>query len=233
MESNTPQYQPHILVVDDELQLRRLLKRILEQNGYKAYLAESGNDALVQAGTNRPELVILDLGLPDMDGIAVLKKLREWTALPVLILSVRNSEEIVIEALDAGADDYLSKPFRTGELLARVRALLRHRSAPSESNVFTSGTLSVDTTSRTVKKNDEIIKLTPTEYSLLLLFIQNAGKVLTQNYILQQVWGPAYTEESQYLRVFIAQLRKKLEDDPAHPHLFLTESSIGYRMAVV
>ncbi len=232
MENNPTQYQSHILVVDDELQLRKLLKRILEQNGYKTYLAENGTDALVQAGTNRPELVILDLGLPDMDGIAVLKTLREWTTLPVLILSVRNSEETVIQALDAGADDYLSKPFRTGELLARVRALLRHRNAKSENSIFTTGTLSVDTTLRIVRKRDEVIKLTPTEYSLLLLFIQNSGKVLTHNYILQQVWGPAYIEESQYLRVFIAQLRKKLEDDPARPKLFLTESSIGYRMAI-
>ena len=175
MENKDKSLQPHVLVVDDELQIRRLLKRILDQNGYKAYFAETGADALVRAGMDRPEVIILDLGLPDMDGVTVLKKLREWTTLPILILSVRDTEETIVNALDAGADDYLTKPFRTGELLARLRALLRHRITPGESNVFKWGTIVVDLTVRTVKKNNEFVKLTPTEYSLLQLFIQNAG----------------------------------------------------------
>ena len=223
---------PSVLVIDDEVQMRRLLKINLESAGYQVHLAGSGKEGLQQAAMARPEIVILDLGLPDEDGIEVLKKIREWATVPVLILSVRASEQDIVKALDAGADDYLTKPFRTGELLARVRAALRHRFSTEQGEVFVTGPLAVDLAARTVKLNGEIVKLTPTEYSLLTLFVRNAGKVLTHGYILQQVWGPAFEEESQYTRVYVGQLRKKLEDDPSDPKLILTESGIGYRLAV-
>jgi two-component system KDP operon response regulator KdpE len=223
---------PIVLVVDDEVQLRRLLQINLEAAGYKVHLASSGKEGLQQASMVRPEVVILDLGLPDEDGIDVLKRIREWTTIPVLILSVRSSEQDIVRALDAGADDYLTKPFRSGELLARVRAALRHRQLTEQGEVFVTGNLTVDLAARTVKRNDEMVKLTPTEYSLLSLFVRNAGKVLTHRYILEQVWGPTFAEESQYTRVYIGQLRKKLEDDPSNPRLFLTESGIGYRLVI-
>ena len=223
---------PSVLVVDDEAQMRRLLQINLEAAGYKVHLASSGKEGVQQAAMVRPEVVVLDLGLPDEDGIEVLKKIREWATIPVLILSVRASEQDIVRALDAGADDYLTKPFRTGELLARVRTALRHRQFTEQGEVFVMGNLSVDLGARIVKRNGEIVKLTPTEYSLLSLFVRNAGKVLTHRYILQQVWGPAFEEESQYSRVYVGQLRKKLEDDPSDPKLFLTESGIGYRLAL-
>jgi len=223
---------PIVLVIDDEVQIRRLLQINLEAAGYKVHLASSGKEGLQQASMVRPEVVILDLGLPDEDGIDVLKKIREWTAIPVLILSVRSSEQDIVRALDAGADDYLTKPFRSGELLARVRTALRHRQLTEQGESFVTGSLSVDLAARIVKRNDEIVKLTPTEYSLLSLFVRNAGKVLTHRYILEQVWGPTFAEESQYTRVYIGQLRKKLEDDPSNPRLFLTESGIGYRLEI-
>lgn len=219
-------------MIDDEVQMRRLLQISLEGAGYKVHVASSGKEGLQQAAMARPEVVILDLGLPDEDGIEILKKMREWSTIPVLILSVRASEQDIVKALDAGADDYLTKPFRTGELLARVRAALRHRQTTEQGEVFETGNLTVDLAARTVKRNGEIIKLTPTEYALLSLFVRNAGKVLTHRYILQQVWGPTFEEESQYSRVYVGQLRKKLEDDPSGPKLILTESGIGYRLAV-
>lgn len=222
--------QPSILVIDDEIQIRRLLQITLEAAGYRVHLSVSGEEGLQQVAMARPEIVILDLGLPDIDGIQVLKKLREWATLPIIILSVRASEQDIISALDAGADDYLTKPFRTGELLARVRNSLRHHETADKGTAYQSGALFVDLVNRIVKKNGEIVKLTPTEYSLLALFIRNAGKVLTHRYILKEIWGPAFEEESQYSRVYLAQLRKKLEDDPARPIYFLTESGIGYRL---
>lgn len=228
---STESSQFHILIVDDEIQMRRLLQRTLEDNRYKVTIAENGSQALTHASMDRPDMTILDLGLPDMDGVEVLKKLREWSTMPVLILSVRNTEETIVQSLDAGADDYLTKPFRMGELLARIRILLRRRASAQDSTVYSNENFSVDLSARVVKKNDTIVKLTPIEYSLLIIFIRNEGRVLTHNYILKEVWGPSYAEETQYLRVFIAQLRKKLEDDPAHPRFFLTESGIGYRLA--
>lgn len=221
-----------ILIIDDEMQIRRLLQLALESNDYKVILTENGKDGLTRAAMDKPDLIILDLGLPDADGIDVLKKLREWATMPILILSVRNSEEDIVAALDAKADDYLIKPFRTGELLARVRTALRHQQAEPAQHIFTFGSIVVDLAAHTVKKNEEIIKLTAIEYSLLSLFVRNAGKVLTHNYILEQVWGHAYADETQYTRVYLAQLRKKLEDDPANPKFFLTESGIGYRLAI-
>jgi two-component system KDP operon response regulator KdpE len=221
-----------ILVIDDEIQIRRLLQITLEGAGFKVHLAASGEEGIREAAMTRPELIILDLGLQDIDGIDVLKKLRVWAEIPILILSVRASEQDIVAALDAGADDYLTKPFRTGELLARVRAALRHRQLTEEGTAFTSGSLFVDLAARVVKKKGEIIKLTPTEYALLALFVRNTGKVLTHRYILQQIWGPTFEEETQYSRVYVAQLRKKLEDNPNTPKLFLTESGIGYRLAV-
>jgi two-component system, OmpR family, KDP operon response regulator KdpE len=224
--------QASVLVIDDEIQIRRLLQITLEAADYKVYLSSSAEEGLQQTAMVRPEIVILDLGLPDMDGIIVLKKLREWSTIPIIILSVRSTEKDIINALDAGADDYLTKPFRSGELLARLRTALRHRLTSEQGTVFEWGSLYIDLTNRIVRKNGEPIKLTPTEYSLLTLFVRHAGKVLTHRYILKEIWGPTFEEESQYSRIYVAQLRKKLEDDPTSPKLLLTESGIGYRLVI-
>lgn len=221
-----------VLVVDDEVQIRRLLRRALEQEGYRVVLTESGRDALLQLASHRPDIVILDLGLPDMDGREVLQGFRASSSVPVLILSVREEEETIVGALDGGADDYLTKPFRTGELLARIRALLRHRLSGQEDRVFAAGDLRVDLPARTVAVRGEAVKLTPTEFTLLALFIRNPGKVLTHGFLLREVWGPSYAEETQYLRVFVGQLRKKIELDPAKPRLLITEAGVGYRLVV-
>ena len=227
----SPQSHPAtILVIDDEIQIRRLLRRILEEEGYRVVLAEAGREGLTQAGTHKPDIVVLDLGLPDMDGQDVLKELRSWSSVPVLILSVREAEETIVRALDGGADDYLTKPFRTGELLARIRALLRYRSSGQEDQLFSSGDLVVDLPARTVTVRGETVKLTPTEYSLLELFVRNPGKVLTHAFVLREIWGPTYAEETQYLRVFVGQLRKKIEQDPATPRILVTEAGVGYRL---
>jgi two-component system KDP operon response regulator KdpE len=223
---------PTILVIDDEIQIRRLLQLTLEPKGYHLKFATTGNDGIIMAGSERPDLIILDLGLPDIDGLTVLKNIREWATFPVIILSIRTGESDIIGCLDAGADDYLIKPFRTGELLARVRTALRHRPTIQGKEIFTTRDLTIDLSSRTVKKGKEIIKLTAIEYSLLSLFVRNAGRVLTHKYILEQVWGPTFAEEAQYTRVYVGQLRKKVEDDPTNPKILLTESGIGYRMNV-
>jgi two-component system KDP operon response regulator KdpE len=221
-----------ILVIDDEIQMRRLLRSTLESAGYAVTLAETGKDGLRLATSERFDGIILDLGLPDGDGIDVLKQLRQWAQYPIIILSVRASEQDIVAALDAGANDYLTKPFRTEELLARLRSAFRFfNSTSSRETVFTAASITIDLEAHVVRRSGEIIKLTPTEFSLLALFVRNAGKVLTHNYILQQVWGPKYEEQSQYSRVYVGQLRKKLEDDPNNPTLFLTESGIGYRFA--
>lgn len=222
-----------ILVVDDEIQMRRLLRATLESAGYNVTLAENAAEAIQLAETHRYNGMILDLGLPDADGITVLKKVKSWAQYPVIILSARTTEDEIIKALDAGANDYLTKPFRSGELLARIRSSLRVFQAHAVHNtVVHIKDITIDFDAHNVKKNDEVIKLTPTEFALLTLFVQNEGKVLTHNYILQQVWGPKFEGESQYTRVYVGQLRKKLEDDPNNPKLFLTESGIGYRLAV-
>lgn len=218
-----------ILIVDDEVQIRRLLEITLSANGYKISEASTGKEGIALAASLNPVLIILDLGLPDMDGLEVIKKLREWFQNPVIILSVRSSEEDIIKALDIGANDYLTKPFRTGELLARIRVAIRQGHEISEDPCLTFGSLTVDIANHMVRKNNEPIKLTTTEYSLLALLAKNEGRVLTHQYILKVVWGMGYIEQTQYLRVFIAQLRKKIEDDPAKPKLLMTESGIGYR----
>lgn len=218
-----------ILIVDDELQIRRLLEITLSANGYRIAQALNGKEALIEAATHNPSLVILDLGLPDTDGQQVLKKLREWYSKPVIVLSVRNSEEDIITALDNGANDYLTKPFRTGELLARIRAAIRASDNTSDSAILEFGNLTIDMASHIARKNSEIIRLTATEFSLLALLARNSGRVLTHQYILKEIWGYNYLEQTQYLRVFVAQLRKKIEDNPSKPTLLITESGIGYR----
>jgi two-component system KDP operon response regulator KdpE len=218
-----------ILVIDDEVQIRRLLEITLSSNGFKISEAETGKDGLVIAATNHPSLIILDLGLPDADGFDILKKLREWYQKPILILSVRNSEDDIIKALDSGANDYITKPFRTMELLARIRVALRHSQGNEVASLLKFGTLTIDLANHVARKNEEILKLTSTEYSLLALLAKNSGRVLTHQSILKEIWGFGYIGQTQYLRVFVAQLRKKIEDDPAKPTLLITESGIGYR----
>jgi two-component system KDP operon response regulator KdpE len=218
-----------ILVIDDEVQIRRLLEITLLSNGFKISEAATGKDGLIAAATVHSALIILDLGLPDADGIWVLKKLREWYLKPIIILSVRNSEEDIIHALDNGANDYLTKPFRTGELLARIRVALRLSNRTEDNINLTFGSLTIDLVDHIVRKNGEILKLTSTEFSLLALLAKNSGRVLLHQNILKEIWGFGYIGQTQYLRVFVAQLRKKIEDDPAKPKLLITESGIGYR----
>lgn len=219
-----------ILIIDDELQIRRLLEITLSSNGYKIIQAVNGKEGLVAAATHRPSLIIIDLGLPDIDGQEIIAKLREWFNKPVIVLSVRSSETDIIRALDNGANDYLTKPFRTGELLARIRAALRAVENKADATVLELGNLSIDLVGHLVRKNSEVIKLTATEFSLLTLLAKNRGRVLTHQYILKEVWGYGYLNQTQYLRVFVAQLRKKIEDNPSKPTLLITESGIGYRI---
>lgn len=219
-----------VLIVDDETQIRRFLRISLEANGYHVHETTSGEEAIVRTAQLRPDLVILDLGLPDIDGLEVLKRLREWTQTPVIVLSVRDSDRDKVAALDAGADDYLTKPFSIDELMARVRTAQRHAQPQTEEVVFTSGRLQVDLTRRLVSVGGEPVKLTPTEYALLRLLIQHAGKVLTHQQILRAVWGPEYIHETHYLRVYFAQLRQKIEAKPALPEIILTEPGVGYRL---
>ena len=221
-----------ILIVDDEIQIRRLLEINLAANGYRVVEAETGKDGCLLAASVNPILIILDLGLPDMDGLTVLKKLREWYTNPIIILSVRDSEEDIVRALESGANDYLTKPFRTRELLARIHVATHHTTSPQDQEAaMVFDNLTIDLAKHIATKNNEIIKLTTTEFTLLALLAKNEGRVLTHVYILQEIWGYGYTEETQYLRVFVAQLRKKIEDDPSKPKLLITESGIGYRFS--
>ncbi|MDB6036175.1 MAG: kdpE [Verrucomicrobiales bacterium] len=230
MNSDQAKSISNVLIIDDEPQIRRLLRLTLEANGYRVFESASGNDGLVQTAQRRPDVILLDLGLPDLDGLTVLKRLREWTQVPVIILSVRDREDDKINALDAGADDYVTKPFGTRELIARVRAALRHSQPQRADAIFRSGNLEVDLSARNVRRKGLEVKLTPTEYSLLRLFVTHAGKVLTHRQLLTDIWGPKAAEQSTYLRVHIAHLREKIEDDSSRPQLILTESGVGYRL---
>lgn len=218
-----------ILIVDDEVQIRKLLNITLQSNEYRVQEASTGKEALLMVANNPPDLILLDLGLPDENGHDVLKHLREWFSNPIIIISVQSSESDIVKALDDGANDYLVKPFRTGELLARIRSALRKASSEPNIPIANFDDLSIDFVNRIVRKDNVAIKLTAKEYSLLSLLAQNDGKVLTHQYLLHHVWGESHQTESQYLRVFIAQLRKKIENDPNRPLHIITESGIGYR----
>lgn len=218
-----------ILIIDDENQIRMLLEITLSAKGYHIVEASTGKEGLVLAASLMPDCIILDLGLPDADGVDILKRLREWYFKPVIILSVRSAEDDIVKALDNGANDYLTKPFRTGELLARIRMAIRQSQGIAVNTVVTVGSLTIDLGNHLVRKNDVIVKLTPTEFSLLALFVKYEGRVLTHQYILKEIRGMGYSEQTQYLRVFVAQLRKKIEDNPLKPTLLVTESGIGYR----
>lgn len=222
---------PVVLIVDDETQIRRFLRISLESNGFRVHEATTGAQGLAQAALLRPDALILDLGLPDDEGLNILKRLREWSRVPVVVLSVRDSDTDKVSLLDAGADDYLTKPFSVDELLARLRVAIRHAQPGDEETVFQRGRLAVDLAKRLVTLDREPIRLTATEYALLRLFVQHAGRVLTHSQILRQVWGPQYEQETHYLRVYVAHLRQKLEEDPSNPRLILTEPGVGYRLA--
>jgi two-component system, OmpR family, KDP operon response regulator KdpE len=222
--------KPVALVIDDEVQIRRLLRVVLESADYQVHEAETAAQGLTDAATRRPDVVLLDLGLPDSDGVKVLRRLREWSQVPVIILSVRDDEEGKVAALDAGADDYVTKPFSSAELLARLRAAQRKTRPEEEISRFKSGDLIVDLTARVVTRAGREVKLTATEYALLRLFVRHAGRVLTHRQILREIWGPKSEEHRQYLRVYVTHLRQKIERDPTAPKLVKTEPGIGYRL---
>ncbi|MBK9106910.1 MAG: response regulator transcription factor [Saprospiraceae bacterium] len=220
---------PEILIIDDEQAIRKLLEISLESNGYKIRQASNGKEGLIMAANHPPELILLDIGLPDQSGHEILKELRIWYQKAIIILSVLNSEQDIVQALDNGATDYLTKPFRTAELLARIRSAIRRNQNLNTKSVLEIGDLNIDFTTRSVKKNNQLLKLTTTEYQLLALFVQNEGRVLTHQFLLKEIWGIAYQTETQYLRVFVGTLRKKIEDNPNQPRHILTESGVGYR----
>jgi two-component system KDP operon response regulator KdpE len=228
---NTP--APGIVVIEDDPQIRRFLRTGLTAHGYVVHEAETGKQGLIEAATRKPELVILDLGLPDMEGVTAVKALREWTSMPILILSARTQEADKVATLDGGADDYLTKPFGLPELLARIRVALRHAAhgPQQEGGVFTVANVSVDLVARRVSRDGKPVRLTPIEYRLLAALVKNAGKVMTHRQLLNEVWGPSYVEHSHYLRIYMGSLRRKLEDDPARPRILFTETGTGYRLA--
>ncbi|MGJ0491788.1 response regulator [Methylobacter sp.] len=224
-----------IIVIEDDPSIRRFLRTGLSMHGFSLFEADTGKQGIVEAGIRKPDLVILDLGLPDMDGVEVIKAIRAWSAMPIIILSARSSEQHKIDALDAGADDYLTKPFGFGELLARIRVALRHalRSQDqSQDGVFATANLKVDLNNRLVSVDGREVHLTPIQYRLLTVLVKHAGKVLTHQQILKEVWGPSYQENAHYLRIYMSQLRQKLEADPTQPKFLLTESGVGYRLKV-
>ncbi|TRZ99823.1 MAG: two-component system response regulator KdpE [Rhodocyclaceae bacterium] len=222
---------PRVVVIEDEKQIRRFVRAALEDEGCHVYEAGTAAQGLIEAGTRKPDLVILDLGLPDRDGVEVVRDLRGWTGIPIIILSARTTEDEKILALDAGADDYLTKPFGVGELLARVRASLRRKysNADEASPTFNFGEVTIDLSRRSVERNGETLHLTPIEYRLLGILLANAGKVLTHRHLLREVWGPAAVESNHYLRIYVGHLRQKLEADPTQPKHILTETGVGYR----
>jgi two-component system KDP operon response regulator KdpE len=222
-----------ILVIEDEPQMRRFLRVTLQSQGYRLVESALGQEGLMQAATRNPDVILLDLGLPDMDGLEVTKRIREWSETPIIVLSAREQEHDKVRALDAGADDYLTKPFGAGELLARIRVAIRHaamRKTGQKESMFFLGNLRIDLVKRQVFLNDAEIHLTPIEYKLLSSLIKYAGKVITHTQLLKEVWGPAYASETQYLRVYMAQLRRKLEADPARPRFLINEPGVGYRL---
>ena len=221
--------EPTILIIDDEPQIRRMLVITLESQGYRVREAENGKHGIDAVAERAPDLVRLDLGLPDVDGQTVLLRLREWYTRPIIIVSVHDSEESIIRALDAGATDYLTKPFRTGELLARIRSAMRNRSDSTQATILKFDDLTIDLAGYLVTRNSEPVHLTQTEFRLLALLARFEGRVLTHHFLLREIWGVGHQEETQYLRVYIGQLRKKLEADPEQPRHILTESGIGYR----
>jgi two-component system KDP operon response regulator KdpE len=225
--------KPLVLLIEDEPQMRRFLRAMLQGGGYRFVEAETGEQGITFAAQYNPDIVLLDLGLPDLDGIDVTKRLREWSELPIIVLSARGKEGDKISALDAGADDYLTKPFGAGELLARMRVALRHATrgeGPQEASKFAFGDVEVDLSRRQVLRKGQEQHLTPLEYKLLIELIRHAGKVLTHRQLLRDVWGPNASSQTHYLRVYMAQLRHKLEEDPARPHFLLTEPGVGYRL---
>jgi len=222
--------RPIVVVVEDERQIRRFVRSALEAEGCNVFEADNGRQGLVEAGTRKPDLVVLDLGLPDIDGVEFIKDLRGWSTAPIIVLSARSTEADKVTALDAGADDYLAKPFGVAELVARVRALLRRHSRDAEGGAQTAfGDVSVDLSRRVVLRSGQPVHLTVIEYRLLALLIGNAGKVLTHRHLLREVWGPSYVESNHYVRIYVARLRQKLEADPAQPRYLLTETGVGYR----
>jgi two-component system KDP operon response regulator KdpE len=224
--------KPVALVIDDEVQIRRLLRVALESENYRVDEAQTGQQGLVEIANRKPAIILLDLGLPDMEGLEVLTRLREWCEAPVLVLSVRDDEAGKVAALDAGAEDYVTKPFSTQELLARLRAAQRKTRPEEEVSVFKSGDLIVDLTARVVTRAGHEVKLSATEYALLRLFVRHPGRVLTHRHILREIWGPKSEEHRQYLRVYVTHLRQKIERDPTSPVLIRTESGIGYRFGL-
>lgn len=218
-----------ILVIDDESQIRKLLEITLESNDFKVIQAETGKQGVLLAANHAPDLILLDLGLPDKSGHEILKELRTWYTKSIIILSVIDQEEDIVKALDNGATDYLTKPFRNAELMARIRSAIRRNSSENNTVISQFNDLEIDVVSRTVKKNNEFLKLTSTEFNLLALFIKNEGRVLTHQYILKEIWGVGSQTETQYLRVFVGTLRKKIEENPNHPEHIITESGVGYR----
>ncbi|HTG02387.1 MAG TPA: response regulator [Nitrospirota bacterium] len=228
-----PDNAPLILLIEDEPQMRRFLRITLQSHGYRLVESETARDGMMQAATRNPDVVLLDLGLPDLDGLEVTKRLREWTATPIIVISAREQEQDKVKALDAGADDYLTKPFSAGELMARIRVALRHaasRDAGREEPVFLLDNLRVDLAKRQVFMDGSEVHLTPIEYKLLSVLVRHAGKVITHSQLLKEVWGPAHANEVQYLRVYMTQLRHKLEADPAQPKFLMNEPGIGYRL---
>jgi two-component system KDP operon response regulator KdpE len=224
-----------ILLIEDEPQMQRFLRIVLQGQGFRFIEAQTGQEGLVQAATRSPDIILLDLGLPDIDGLEVTSRLREWSDIPIIVLSAREQEQDKIKALDAGADDYLTKPFGAGELLARIRVAIRHkvmRQSTTGEPVFILDNLRVDMSHRQVFLNEQEVHLTPIEYKLLTVLIQNAGKVVTHSQLLKEVWGPSYSKETQYLRVYMTQLRHKLESDPARPRFLINEPGIGYRLKI-